>query len=188
MVEIQEGEEITLLGSITAAKYGGQTWIDDGWAGFLLHNGVIIPGKWRASSQQWAFILARREDLDLVRSKGEWDALDGYWGERAEIALDTSRLWRKMRFEVSDAVEFSDEKGRRWVRSDAAEPGEGKLIEGGWDHEHCAVQWEKIGVGGHPEGYFSEPDTWVCEECFNRFVIPRSLSFMPTASQQTGQS
>ena len=181
VLAIREENEVALLGSLTTTTYGSETWISDGWVGDLLRDEVIIPGRWRAHGHQWAFTLEKREDLDSLRSKGEWDVLNGYWGERAEIVLDTSRQWRKMRFEVSDAIEFRNEKGRWWVRSDANESGEGKLIEGGWDHEHCAIQWEKIGEGGQPEAYFSEPDIWVCEECYNRFVTKRSLSFIPKA-------
>jgi len=178
VVETQEEDEVTLLGSVTTTEYGRQTWIGDGWLGFLLRDGKVIPGRWRAHGQQWAFVLERRQDIDSFRCEAQWDVLDGYWGERAEIVLDTSRQWRKRRFELSDAVEFRSEKGRWRVRWDGTEPGEGKLIKGGWDHEHCAIRWETIDVGGQPEAYFSEPNTWVCEDCFNRFVIPKSLSFI----------
>ena len=92
--------------------------------------------------------------------------------------LDTTRQWHKMLFQTSDAVEFRGEKSRTRVRAEAAKAEEGKLIKGGWDHEHCAIQWETIDED-QPEAYFSEPDTWVCEECFNRFVRPRSLRFIP---------
>lgn len=179
VVAIQEEDEVTLFGSLTTTEYGPQTWIGDGWLGFLHREGVLIPGTWRPHGDQWALVIEKRQDLDLCRTQGQWDVLEGYWGERAEIVLDLSRQWRKMRFKMSDAIEFQREKARYWVRADMAEPGKGKLIEGGWDHEHCAIQGETIGEGGQPEAYFSEPDTWVCEECFNRFVVPRSLSFIP---------
>jgi len=180
VTQIKEGDEVALLGLITATKHGSQTWIGDHWLGYLLRNGEVIPGRWRAEGKQWAFVLKNRQVLDSIRGEVQWDVLDGYWGERAEIVFDTSRDWRKMQFQSSDAVEFQREKARLWTRADAAKSEGGKLIEGGWDHEHCAIYSEKIGVGGQPEGYFSDPDTWVCVECFNKFVLPRSLSFIPS--------
>jgi hypothetical protein len=179
VLEIEEGDEVTLLGSLTTTEYGSKTWISDGWFGFLLRDSEVSPGTWRAHDQQWVFVLESRQALDLFKkSAAQWDVLDGYWGERAEIVLDTTRQWHKMLFQTSDAVEFRGEKSRTRVRAEAAKAEEGKLIKGGWDHEHCAIQWETIDED-QPEAYFSEPDTWVCEECFNRFVRPRSLRFIP---------
>jgi len=54
----------------------------------------------------------------------------------------------------------------------------GELVEGGWDHEHCAICWEAIGPVDQVEGYFSAPDTWVCERCYVDYVARRSLEFI----------
>lgn len=179
VTEIKEGDEVALLGSITATKHGRETWIGDHWLGYLLRNQEVISGRWRAEEKQWAFVLTNRQALELIRGVAQWDVLDGYWGERAEIVFDTSRDWRKMHFQSSDAVEFQYGKARLWTRADSPQSAGGNLIERGWDHEHCAIYWETIGMGGQHEGYFSDPNTWVCEECFNKFVLPRSLSFIP---------
>ncbi len=184
IMEIREEDEAAILGSLTTTEYGDQTWIKDGWAGCLIRKGVAIYGRWRARDQQWAFIPENHKALDSFKSGEQWDAIDGYWGERAEIVLDKSRLWRKVRFEPSDAVEFSDGKTRWRTKAPGPKPGEWKLVKGGWSHEHCAIQWETIDER-QPVAYFSEPDIWVCEECFNRFILPRSLSFIPPAKIPT---
>ena len=50
------------------------------------------------------------------------------------------------------------------------------IIEGGWDHEHCAFCMGKITEGDEAyhavreaEGYEGAQDGWVCPECFNDF-------------------
>ena len=53
----------------------------------------------------------------------------------------------------------------------------GEVVPGGWEHEHCAICWQKIGFGGEPRGFFSLPESWVCEGCYGSFVVPRSLAF-----------
>jgi hypothetical protein len=184
IIEIQEGDEVALLGSITTTEYGNQTWIKDGWSGCLVLEGMAIYGNWRAHGKQWTFIPENRQTLDLFKRGAQWEVIDGYWGERAEIVLDMSRQWRKVRFEPSDAAEFRGAKDRWWTKAPGPKPGEGELIKGGWDHEHCAIQWETIDER-QPVAYFSEPDTWVCEDCFNKFVLPRSLSFIPEAKTTT---
>jgi hypothetical protein len=137
VVEIQEGGE-----------HSHETWKADGWLGFLFRDGKVISGRWRTHGQYWMFVLESPQGLDLFRREAQWDALDGYRGERAEIVLDTSRQWRKMGFKSSDTVEFRNEKPQWCVRPDAAEPRECKLVDGVWDHVHCAIQWETIDEGG----------------------------------------
>jgi hypothetical protein len=179
VTEIEQGDEVFLLGSATATVHCGETWIGDGWPGFLLRGGEVVPGGWRVRGEMWSFVLESQGALDRFRREPEWDVLDGYWGERAEILLDGSRQWRKARFESSDAVEFPRKNARWRSRAIPDKNAEGELIKAGWDHEHCAIRGEKIGAGGHPEGYFSAPNTWVCKECFDKFVRPRSLGFIP---------
>lgn len=43
------------------------------------------------------------------------------------------------------------------------------LPHGSWDHEHCALCWEKISQyeGDQHEGYVTADGLrWVCEDCF----------------------
>jgi hypothetical protein len=104
--------------------------------------------------------------------------MDGYWGERAELVLDENRNWNRLAFEPSDMVVFPAAGGSSMgTRLSPEAPSGGKLVAGGWDHEHCDICPKKIGCGGESMGYFSVPDSWVCEECYNKFVAPRSLAF-----------
>jgi hypothetical protein len=56
-----------------------------------------------------------------------------------------------------------------------------ELVKAGWDHEHCAICWQTLGLGGQPEAYVSDHGTWVCEQCYVNFVERRSLDFIPSA-------
>lgn len=71
------------------------------------------------------------------------------------------------------AIETPGE-GKRWRR--VLNPGESvptdaDVVEGGWDHEHCAVCWEAISrLPGHSaHGWVSEK-YWLCAGCHREFV------------------
>jgi hypothetical protein len=131
------------------------------------------------SEQTCVFAPDKPEQAGRLLAEKTYPYLDGYWGERAEIALDEKRNWHKVRFEASDAIEFITPNGRLVRKAIATDTG-GRLIPSGWDHDHCAILSEKIGRGGLPKGFNSEPDAWVCERCYVDFVKPKSLAFIPS--------
>lgn len=178
IVEHHSAEHV-VVGALSDTSYADQTWVSDGWIGFLLSGDALVPGRWHAREDLWAFAPATPEAIDSLSVDQKWTVLDGHWGERAEIVLDVSREWRMRHFEPSDAVRVRGPKASWLAPASDSGAGNGGLIQGGWDHEHCAIDWETIGVGGQPDGYFSEPDTWVCQRCYRRFVEPRSLDFIP---------
>lgn len=94
--------------------------------------------------------LKEPADLELVKIGKTYPALDSYWGERAELVADRTRVWRRTRF---------DPKER-------------------WDHEHCAICWQKIAVYAQPFGFQDQEHAWVCEECYRCYVEPRSFDFL----------
>ena len=52
------------------------------------------------------------------------------------------------------------------------------------DHDHCAICWQTLGQGGQPDGYVDEDVTWICSRCYESFVEPRSLDFIPRPKPQ----
>ena len=111
------------------------------------------------------FQLDNPDELRLVEVGHSYPYFDGYWGERAAIVLDRRRDWKRERFVPRDALNQF-----------------GQTITGGWDHEHCAICWAKIGNGGEPEAFFdSAHDTWLCETCYTAYVKTASLSFIGEA-------
>jgi hypothetical protein len=94
--------------------------------------------------------VAESTDLKHVETGKAYPALDSYWGERAELVADRTRVWHRTRFEPT------------------AE----------WDHEHCEICWEKIAVYAQPFGFRDQQDAWVCEACYRWFVKPMSFDFL----------
>jgi hypothetical protein len=136
-------------GTVTRTTQGDETWIADRWLGYLKAGDEMIAGRWYQEGDHWKFAPADRKDLERIHARPEWDVLDGYWGERAKLVLDRTVPWRKA------------------------------CVSEEHNHEHCAIDSEKLGVGGQPEGYVNAQEIWVCEQCFRKFVEPGSLDFIP---------
>jgi hypothetical protein len=103
--------------------------------------------------------------------------LDGYWGEQAEIVLDSRLKWEYRPFIPSDAICFANAGGS--IATQAADaPLGGTIVAGGWDHEHCVVCMETIGAGGLAEGWTTGGEHWVCPSCYRDYVEARSLDFI----------
>lgn len=168
-----------VLGLVTATMYGHDTWVGNGWIAYLMADSKFILGRWHRREDLWGFAPENSSVIQILLAEREWTILDSYWGARAELVFDMTRQWQRARFEPENAVR-SNRNGAIYLKKvDAFEPVEGEIVERGWDHEHCAICWETLGPGGQPEGYVSEGATWVCERCYDAFVQPRSLEFIP---------
>lgn len=201
VIEGQNGTSREVAGTLTSSIYGRENWVGDGWVGYLMADGKLFRGRWRLRGSLWAFTPESSIHCREICNRREWDVLDGYWGGRAQIVLDMSRQWRRTRFEPSDAISFEGAEctwmGKATEASRASSDlrlypartqpsgtqpteGEGEIISGGWDHEHCVICWQKISPTTQTEGYVSLPSTWICLSCYSQFVRPRSLGFIPT--------
>jgi hypothetical protein len=196
--ETGQTETPRVLGRLTRTTHGREPWVGDGWLGFLMADAKLIAGRWHQRGDLWEFAPDNPDDLATIRTRPDWNVLDGYWGERAELVLDRTRRWDKDRVQPTDAIRVQGPTGV-WLRplTDTDEglprrarafPGEagpaggdtrgGEVVRAGWDHEHCAICWETLGPGGQPEGYVSSQRIWVCERCYINFVERRSLDFI----------
>jgi hypothetical protein len=144
-----------------SARFEPSPWIGEGRIGCLyLRSGRFAWGRFcnvHLSQSACVFVPDDQTLLGQLMVGESYAYLEGYWGERAELVLDTARIWRASEFQPT--------------------ADDGELVPGGWDHEHCSICHQKIGWGGQPNGFVSEDD-WVCDECHSRFIIPRSLAFM----------
>ena len=104
--------------------------------------------------------------------------LNGYWGERAALVLTPDNRWAKTPFIPSkaNAVHIP---GSGTVMTDAGKPLSAQKDERVWDHEHCAICWATISE--HPNtqsyGYRNQDDIWVCQNCYQKYVVKRSVEF-----------
>jgi hypothetical protein len=116
-------------------------------------------------------------DVAMLRPGESYAFLDLYWGDRAILVLDRSREWRQTRFQPVDAVQqFSD--GHRVLSKASPVQTDGTVVPGGWDHEHCDICYEKLGPQGQSTGGTSSTDEWLCNACYDEYLVPRSLEFV----------
>ena len=116
---------------------------------------------------------------------GLWKSMESppkeEWWTPWQIALvdDRSRHWRLTPFQPSDALrtEFDGQSITRKREVDDATPSGAGVIPGGWDHEHCALCWREIALrpNADPWGYCDGRD-WLCKECYEKFIQPRTNS------------
>ena len=162
--------------------FDASPWIGENWIGYIYTGeGPFIRGRFREvdlDASTCAFYPDDATAISGLRSSVSYPYLDGYWGERAQLVLDEHRNWERREFEPSDALRYPTSTGGSMVtRSSADAPTGGEVIQGGWDHEHCEICWETISLPDQPVGYFSPPETWICDQCHTNYVIHRSLAF-----------
>ena len=110
-----------------------------------------------------------------TRSLGVMNSPVEQWWMPRQLALveDRSRTWVLREFEPSPAVEHSVEGARVLGKAGAPQAG-ARIIEDGWDHEHCELCWSKISrlPGDSPNGY-TDGDKWLCVTCYTQYIAPR---------------
>jgi hypothetical protein len=131
--------------------------------------------------------------------------LSPYWqAYHVWMVLDPAWGWEKKRFHGGDAVaqdyeakDTSIVDGREvrvWTKLEPAEGSTGasrhhpasaqslppsserRLVPGGWGHEHCDLCKTHIDAGAF--GYCDPEGRWVCEKCYERYVLQRDLAFV----------
>jgi hypothetical protein len=150
-------------------------WIGEQWiACIMLSPGKFIWGRLasiKTEDKTAQFILDNEKETALFQIGYEYEYLDGYWGERAELTFDTTRNWKRTEFVPRDAV--------RHLANGTTEDE-----PGGWDHEHCEICWETISqVDEHKFGYKDQNDKWLCEQCFKSYILPKYLDFIKEPQQ-----
>jgi hypothetical protein len=164
-----------LVGHVNTTNYGVKEWVGHNHLGYLVSEEHFIKGRWTSQGDQWVFVLENPDDSEYCASVSTFSVIDWFWGENAAIVLDRSRVWEKRSFQASNGLLV----GRLLSPTDSTTSETGEIIKDGWDHEYCVIYGDKIGRGGEPIGYFSAPNTWVCQTCFSSFVEPKSLDFIP---------
>jgi hypothetical protein len=97
------------------------------------------------------------------------------------IRMIREGLWQTVQFEAADAMHFDLNGVHGWTRVESEIP-EGATATGvqakGWDHEHCDICMERIGVSGFPIGYVSPDEHWLCPPCYDQWGSRRDLGFL----------
>jgi hypothetical protein len=133
-------------------------------------SGRFVWGRFTSVHEQERSAVLDLEDFSdrsAVVLGQQYPYLDGYWGERAELVHDTSRRWVRIEFHPRDLVE------------------NGAIVPGGSEHEHCGICWEKIAEYAQPFGYHDQRYDWVCERCYDTYVVPKCIDFISLSHADT---
>lgn len=158
-------------------------WIGERYLGeLLLPDERFVRGRFvnvDLQSRTATFIPTAAADIGSLLAGMTYSRFDGYRAERAALVLDRQRCWTQRIFEPVDAVTFkrSDDTIIEKIANPNLSEG-GTVIKGGWDHEHCDICWGTISPQTDPVAMFSDPDHWICQKCYENFVLPRSLGFI----------
>lgn len=120
---------------------------------------MVLDPTWGWEKKQFQGADAVAEDYDA----GEASVIDG-----REV-----RVWTKL-----ELVGGREGASRHYPASDQALPPspERRAVPGGWGHEHCDLCKAHIEVGQF--GYCDPGGRWMCENCYERYVMLRDLAFV----------
>jgi hypothetical protein len=181
ITDVQRAETLLCTGTFDTAVH-----LNAGWPAFLVSdNDCCIEGNILAVEPDFMkaiFQPKNTEHAGLFAIGRSFAYLDGYWGERVELVLDSTRQWKEMFFEPADAREFISKDSRILGKADhatgASNEDSRKPIKGGWDHEHCAMCWETISKQTQSHGYVTQDGILVCDRCYGSYIKHKSLSFL----------
>ena len=142
-----------LVGAVSSTRCGRETWIGDGYLGYLKYESLLVPGRWHLRGEHWEFVPGRPEHLTPLRQVAEFEVLDGYWGERAELVLDHALAWAHDEWSIEE------------------------------DHDHCSICWAAISMATNRDHFVSGSRKRVCKPCHREYVITRSLGFVTSTSR-----
>jgi hypothetical protein len=91
-----------VVGAVTSTTFGKETWVDDGFLGYLMKDECLISGRWHKRGDSWGFVPHHKDVVETLRPDSEWQIIDWYWGERTALVLDSKRIWIKAEYKGQD--------------------------------------------------------------------------------------
>ena len=107
-------------------------------------------------------------------SENSRPATEEWWTENQKALVeDLSSVWIKKKFEKVPGIWISMDGGKilRKLSKDEKIPEGVVLDKAAWDHEHCALCWQKISEyrTDQQEGY-TDDENWLCVECHDKYI------------------
>ena len=143
-------DHVTLFCDVNKTTFKNQNWLGNNYCGYLMKNDKLISGRWHYSDiNGWSF---RTSDIDasVIQREEILECIDGYYGERDELMLDTSLKWNRAEF----------------------------VTKGNWDHDHCGICWAKIdelNSESNKAHMISNKKDLVCLKCFDKYMKSKDV-------------
>jgi hypothetical protein len=121
---------------------------------------------WMVLDPAWGWEKKRFQGADAI-------AEDYDTGEISLVGGREVRVWTKV-----ELVGGREGASRHYPANDQSLPpnSERRQIPGGWGHEHCDLC--KTHIEGGEFGYCDPGGRWICEKCYERYVVQRDLAFV----------
>ena len=114
----------------------------------------------------WGWRRTRCQAEDAIAQ--DYDA-----GKTAVVGDREVRVWTKL-----ERVGGGRGVSRHYPASEQRLPpsSEPRLVSTGWSHEHCDLC--RAHIESREFGYSDPKGTWVCERCYERYVLQHDLAFV----------
>jgi hypothetical protein len=121
---------------------------------------------WMVLDPLWGWGREQFQGADAVAE--DYDA-----GETSVVGGREVRVWTKL-----ELVGGREGASQHYPASDQSLPpsSERRPVPGGWGHEHCDLCKTHIEAGEF--GYIDPGGRWMCEKCYERYVVQRDLAFV----------
>jgi hypothetical protein len=121
---------------------------------------------WMVLDKNWGWKKVQFQGVDAIAQDYEAD-------EISIVADQPVKIWTKL-----EPVEGRSGTSRHYPAADQTSPpsSASRLIPSGWGHEHCDFCRSHINAG--ESGYCDPGDRWLCESCYERYVLPGDLAFV----------
>jgi len=176
------------------------------WFWLLIGNRLAVCAQWKSLGEDTSTptLVAHEKELPEIVGKTLYYLSPAWQAFNIWMVLDEKWGWEHVRFQTVDAVaeafqanEVSIVDGREvktWTKLERADNrgfteryapaaeqtspsrAEPHVVPGGWDHEHCELCRGHIDNGDN--GYRDRDERWMCENCYNKYVKRRDLSFV----------
>jgi hypothetical protein len=119
---------------------------------------------WMVSDPSWGWQRKQFHSLDAIREEFETNDVSVINGREV-------KTWNKL-------TPLRDKTGQdRLYPTNDEKPELGVMstvVPSGWDHEHCELC--SAHIDGEDFGYCDPDERWLCESCYDRYVVPHDLS------------
>lgn len=121
---------------------------------------------WMVLDPNWGWERKQFQGIDAISEEYEAEKVSIVDGREVKI-------WSKL-----EPAGMDTGQSRHYPAIDQTSPVRSgtRLIPGGWGHEHCELCNKHIDAG--MVGYCDRGEKWMCQDCYDRYVLPRDLAFV----------